>query len=330
MLIGEITYLNLIMFLMLFLEKKPVTIDSPVLFILFILLIISSLRLEFDYSFTAGIIAALEYLIIVFIALNIYSDSSEFGLKLPAVTYYYRSIFLIAAGFTSGFVAREIKRGVDRSLSNINEKKKIEMLFGQQVEPQIAKALVRETEKSKLMNVSILFFDVRDFTLLVEKRTPDEINHIQNCILSPVVDIIHQYNGIVNQILGDGIMATFGAPTKLIDHPQKAFDASLAIQQKIVSMSESGEIPAINIGIGLHSGPVITGNIGPESRKQYSVSGTTVIISARLEQLNKKYGSSLLISGEVKNKITTNRKIESAGTVRLKGIEKGIEIFRID
>jgi adenylate cyclase len=276
-----------------------------------------------------GFITALEYLIVTIYALEILEVSDDYVLKLPKITYYFRTVYLFITGITAGFIGREMKRGIYKSFDNMFEKRKMESLFGQQVEPEVVKTLLQESEKSKIIHVTVLFFDIRNFTSYADIRTPEEIISFQNHLFGPIVNIIHKHDGIVNQILGDGIMATFGAPVQLLDHSQKAFNASLDILSQTEELSASGVIPEIKIGMGLHSGPVVAGNIGDDSRKQYSISGTTVIIAARIEQLNKKHGTSILISDAVKKQIKSDRELISLGTEKLKGLEKGIEIYRI-
>ena len=98
-------------------------------------------------------------------------------------------------------------------------------------------------------------------------------------------------------------MATFGAPVKDQDHTLKAVNSGLEMLEAIEKLVDQGIIPPTRVGIGVHTGQVITGNIGNEIRKQYSVSGTTVIIAARLEQLNKQLNTNFLVSKEVYEKV---------------------------
>src|SRR5262249_17912405 len=146
-----------------------------------------------------------------------------------------------------------------------------------------------------------------NFTLFADAHTAEEVVDFQNKLLAPAIDIINQHQGVVFQILGDGIMACFGSPVENVLHADMAFQASVEILRRIQDMSDKGMIPPTTIGIGLHSGMLVAGNIGSEQRKQFSISGTPVIVAARIEQLNKKYGTQFLISGEVYHRITPGR-----------------------
>jgi adenylate cyclase len=206
----------------------------------------------------------------------------------------------------------------------------MEVLFGQQVSKEVLSTLVQERGIAKKQEATVLAMDIRNFTAFAETHDPDEIMDFQNKIFGPVIDIINQHQGVVNQIMGDGMMATFGTPVSNPLHADMAFEASLRIQSKIKELVREGVIPDTRIGLGLHTGDVITGNIGNESRKQYSISGSAVIIAFRVEQLNKQFGSELLITDAVKNRIVPGKiPMTSLGKQPMKGFGSEVEVFRL-
>lgn len=209
---------------------------------------------------------------------------------------------------------------------------KIETLFGQQVSKEIAKELViNENEsQSKVFEVTVMFLDIRDFAAFADARAPQEVASFQNIVFGELLNIVRTHKGITNQILGDGIMAVFGAPVASNMHATNAVKAGYAILGKIKELGEEGKIPRIRLGVGLHSGKVIAGNIGNEFRKQYSLTGSTVIIASRIEQLNKLYKSQFLISNAVYQKIKNSQyKVQMLGDVELKGIEESVGIYKL-
>jgi len=209
---------------------------------------------------------------------------------------------------------------------------KIEALFGQQVSKEIVKELVKIEGDidSKLYDVTIMFLDIRDFTVFADSRAPEEVASFQNEVFGELIEIVKNHKGITNQILGDGIMAVFGAPVATNIHAANAVAAGYAILNKVKELAEVGKIPKIRIGIGLHSGKVIAGNIGNTYRKQYSLTGTTVIISSRIEQLNKVYKSQFLVSEKVYQEVKNNGfPITPIGEVKLKGIEQAVSIYQL-
>lgn len=210
---------------------------------------------------------------------------------------------------------------------------KITKLLGQQVSGDVAQALIsNEVEQGSTRKyVCIMFLDIRNFTPFASTKTPEEIIEYQNDVFGFMIEIINKHNGVINQFMGDGFMATFGAPTSYGNDVLNAFNAAQEIIEEVNQKSESGEIFKTRVGIGLHAGNVVTGNVGTELRKQYSITGTTVITAARIEQLNKKYTSQLLVSGEVVNKIDNIVSTQGFESFKeqLKGMDEKMSIFKI-
>jgi adenylate cyclase len=175
-----------------------------------------------------------------------------------------------------------------------------------------------------------MFLDIRGFTPFAENKEPDEIIQYQNDVFGFMIDIISKHHGIINQFLGDGFMATFGAPVSSGNDSQNAVNASLEILKLLKQKCESGEIPETKIGIGIHAGNIVTGNVGTPERKQFTITGNTVILASRIEQLNKEFGSQLLISEEVFQNIDMeNIPYEPLGVAHVKGREKPIPIVKL-
>ena len=124
-------------------------------------------------------------------------------------------------------------------------------------------------------------------------------------------------------------MATFGAPLSKGNDCQNAVNAAMEIVSEVNRKSETGVISPTRIGIGLHSGKVIAGNVGTAVRKQYSITGNTVILASRIEQLNKEFNSQLLVSEEVLKNVNIDLLTENMGPVKIKGREKPVNIIKI-
>ncbi len=214
----------------------------------------------------------------------------------------------------------------------ITAEQKIKTLLGQQLSTEVAKELISDDMELKIQrkSVCVMFLDIRDFTKFAEGRKPEEIINYQNEVFGFMIDSVYKYHGIINQFLGDGFMATFGAPVSSGNDSENALFAAKEIVGKVIEKSKSGEIPQTKVGIGLHTGNVVVGNVGTHFRKQYSITGNAVIIAARIEQLNKQYGSQLLVSEDVIRNIDSKEmSYESLGAVQLKGMGKSISIIKI-
>ena len=214
----------------------------------------------------------------------------------------------------------------------VGAEQKIKTLLKQQVSGDIADTLISGNKTGKIEKkfVCIMFLDIRGFTPFAESRTPEEIIQYQNDVFGFMIDIISQKNGIINQFLGDGFMATFGAPVSYENDCQNAFDAAHEIVETVNKKSRNGEIPSTKVGIGLHAGNVVTGNVGTSERMQYSITGNTVIMAARIEQLNKKFDSQLLISKEVHEELeNTNGLSPNFIEVSVKGRSKPVQLIKV-
>jgi len=304
---------------------------SPVLLLYFLFIILSSLELDPRLSFFTGAVAAVEYVSISYYLTNFEVHSNIPVLDLP-FTFLARGVMLLMSGVIAGIVSLQIRKGILKSYNAMEERNELEKVFGQQVSKEIVDEFV--TNKMKIVNrtrdACIMFLDIRNFSKFCEGKTSEEINSYQNITLGFMIDVVNKYGGIVNQILGDGFMATFGAPIQKESYIKDAVDASLEIISSLNNKNEIKEIPFTNVGIGLHAGEVITGNVGTSARKQYSVIGNTVIMAARLEQLNKDYNSQVLVSKEVLNKLTSNNfRVESLGSVKVKGRTVPVEIYKL-
>jgi adenylate cyclase len=239
---------------------------------------------------------------------------------------------LVLAGFGAGFVADQIKHRVLSVFRGLEERQRIVNAFGQQVSPAIVEELLKQGPAipSKRTFVCVLFMDIRGFTRLVEKKTPEEFVAYQNAVFGAAIEIVDRNHGLINQFLGDGFMATFGAPVATGRDCRNALTAARELLVAVKTLSDSGRILATSIGIGLHAGEAISGNIGSQTRQQYSISGNVVILASRIEQLNKDYGSQLLVSAEVLREAGGgDHGAKSLGLVQVKGRDEPIEIYRL-
>ena len=164
----------------------------------------------------------------------------------------------------------------------------------------------------------------------MEQHQPEEVVAYLNALFGFTIEIVQFHHGVINQFLGDGFMATFGAPVSLENSSQHATAASLEIIERIESEFNKGTIPKTRVGIGLHYDEAVTGNIGSSVRKQYSITGRVVIMASRIEQLNKKYNTSLLISEEVYNQLNsvTKSTFTSLESSKIKGSEKLVSLYK--
>jgi adenylate cyclase len=239
---------------------------------------------------------------------------------------------MIITGIAAGFVADLIKKKMVISWSTVQEKNEVIDLFGQQISPQIVDNILKNHNElsGARKKVCIMFLDIRQFTPFVENHQPEEVVAYLNTLFGFMIDIVQSHHGVINQFLGDGFMATFGAPVSIGNSSQHATEASLEIMEMLNRELKKGNIPETRIGIGLHYDEAVTGNIGSSKRKQYSITGKVVIMASRIEQLNKKYDTTLLISEEVFNQLNslTQDTFNWLDASKIKGSEKLVSLYK--
>lgn len=324
--------------IILILEKQfssPTAIlHAPVVYLYFIFIILSTLRLDFKLSFFTGLLAAASFFFVSTILIKEAGNKSENEIFTNEYTVAAaRSVVLFLSGVGAAFVARQVRKSIDRSLAAAEAGNKIVNLFGQQISKEIVDEML-ESEgalQSKLMRVCVMFIDIRNFTKHVANKTPAEIVEYQNAFFEIVIKAVTKHHGIINQFLGDGCMVTFGAPVVLENPAQHAVNAAIEIHSNLSEQVHLGNIPSTNIGIGIHVGDAVTGNIGTLERQQYSITGSVVILAARIEQLNKDYYSQILVSEDVVHQINDTLPIDSTflGKVDLKGWHHPLGIYKI-
>ena len=314
-------------------ETNPVhVLQSAVTLLYGVFIVLSTLRLDFRLSAFTGAVAAVEYMILA----HAYSGSGGAafsGTPFEAAPFYIsKAGMLFLAGLAAGFVAHQLKRRVGNAFRAQQERQRIVSTFGQQVSHEIVEELLKRGPgiESRRAFVCVMFMDIRDFTPLVEHKTPEEIVAFQNAVFGAAIEVVNRHRGVINQFLGDGFMASFGAPLATGEECRNALAAARELVARVGELSAAGRIPPTRIGIGLHAGEAVTGNIGSALRKQYSITGNVVILASRIEQLNKEHGSQILASGEVLRAGGEQAQGAAAlGPVRLKGRNEPIEIYRI-
>jgi adenylate cyclase len=175
----------------------------------------------------------------------------------------------------------------------------------------------------------VLFSDIRGFTTLSERKTPQEIVDILNRYFSLQVEIIFRHQGTLDKYIGDAIMAFWGAPTEQPDHARRALLAARDMEQALLRFKQElgEEGGAFDIGIGLNSGEAVVGFIGsPEHRQDYTVIGDTVNTASRIEGATKDRAR-ILVSDATRHAVGDICRFRDHGEVRLKGKGEAVRLF---
>lgn len=274
----------------------------PPAFVYFVFILLSTLRLDFGLSAFTGFVAACEYALIALSTGGSGGSDSRLDPSLSSLPHHLgKAAILLVSGVAGGFVAQRLRRSFTRAIESVGERQRILGVFGQHVSPQVVERLVlgQAEVKSELREVCVMFLDIRNFTAFAEHRSPTEVVDYLNTVFESTLDAISENHGIINKFLGDGFMAIFGAPIAEGNSSAAAVAAALEIVARIEALSAAGTIPATRVGIGLHVGRAVVGNIGSAQRKEYTVIGDVVNVASRIEALTKQLGAQVLASDEV-------------------------------
>lgn len=210
----------------------------------------------------------------------------------------------------------------------------IRKTFGRYLSDEVVSSLLASPEGLKLggekRRISIMMADLRGFTSLAERLPPEEVLAIINNYLRVMTEILLSYGATIDEFIGDAILAMFGAPRVHEDDAQRAVACAIEMQRAMQGVNEVNRhagYPEVRMGIGIHTGEVVVGNIGSEKRAKYGVVGKTVNLTSRIESLT--LGGQILISQSTHDACGGILRIDSATDVMLKGVLQPVRVFEV-
>lgn len=197
----------------------------------------------------------------------------------------------------------DIARSLEEMAAALSERDFVKSAFTRYVSQQVADSIlvdgIHPQVHGERRKITVLFCDVRGFTTISEKLTPEEVVQVLNIYLEKMVDIVFRNGGTLDKFLGDGLMAIFGAPLEDNFQEENALKAAIEMRLELVKLNEIVRARhglELAIGIGINSGVAIVGNIGSSQRMEYTAIGDTVNLAARLEAKTKEVSSNILLS----------------------------------
>jgi adenylate cyclase len=246
------------------------------------------------------------------------------GLYIPTVTPQLM-LFL-------GVVLPTLEQSVSQEL----EKRRVRNLFSRFISPEMVDQLIQTQDINSLnkrANLSILFSDIRGFTTLSEKLSPEEVVSVLNPYLEAMTQVIEKFGGTVDKYEGDAIVAFFGEPVVHEDHALRAVQTAVEMRRALTELHQlwekQGRPFRIEIGIGINSGEVFVGLLGSAQRINYTIIGDNANLASRLQDLTKTYQWPILISGSTYDQVKDEFEAELADSVIVKGRSEAVKVYKL-
>jgi adenylate cyclase len=218
----------------------------------------------------------------------------------------------------------------NRMQAGLAERQRLQVAFGTYVDPALAARLLEQGDDiftGERRQVTVMFVDIRDFTPFAEANSAEDTVARLNALFEIVVPAVVNAGGHVNKFLGDGALAVFGAPNDLADHADAAVAAAVLIQ-RLVAQRFGGEL---RIGVGINTGVVIAGTIGGGGKLEFTLIGDTVNVAARVEQLTKTTGDTILLTHQCVDALVARPPgLIDRGAHALKGKSATVQVFGLD
>jgi adenylate cyclase len=211
----------------------------------------------------------------------------------------------------------------------------LKTMFGRYLSTEVMASLIENPSALELggekRSVTIMMTDLRGFTALSERLDPEQVVQILNAYFEVMVEVVLEYQGTINEIIGDALLIIFGAPQEMADRARRAIACAITMQNAMAQVNNQNRergLPELEMGIGLNETEVIVGNIGSSKRSKYTVVGSGVNMTSRIESYS--VGGQVLISESVRREAGEILRIDSQREVRPKGANTPLKIYAID
>jgi adenylate cyclase len=293
--------------------------DGPIIAVTLLLVLLLLVSVSNAHPATTAALALALVVTVIVVSLLLFIHEKRW---LPPL---FPVAAIIAAYGVSGLMSYALAR---------RRAMKIRTMFSQYVPSQVVAKLVEQPEMLRLggevREVTLMFTDLANFTTMSEQLSAEQTVEVLTEYFNAMTPIIHRDGGTVDKFIGDAIMAFWGAPLADDAHAQHAVDAAvdmLAAMENLMQRLRARGLPEIAMRIGVHTGKVVVGNVGSESRFSYTAIGDAVNLAARLEGANKAFGSSILISDETVSRLSDRHRLRHLDVVIVKGKTEPVGVF---
>ena len=241
----------------------------------------------------------------------------------------------VTSGVTSSDELGQLAMSFDHMVEGLRREALVRDLFGQYVTPALAEAAIERRAEldGQLVTCTVLFVDIRNFTGIAEALPATRLLKILNEYFARMSAVIVDENGFVNKFGGDSLLAVFGTPLNPDpDHAECGVLAALRMEQALTEFNREQKdawLPQIIVGIGIATGDVVAGNVGSETKLEYTVIGDAVNVASRLQAMTKDLDVHILADGETARAATRFAHFTSVGELAVRGKARPVEVFAV-
>jgi len=287
---------------------------------------VTALRLDPRLTAYATILGVVEQAAVYLYAYHLPAMAGLVPMPRLQQELVFRLAVLALMGGLGMFLSASLRREIARSA----DEERLRTVFGRYVDRRILSRVLRGDLRlaPERREITVVFVDIRGFTTLSENRDPAEVFRLLSGTLDAFSQVIQAQGGIVNKYLGDGLLAFFGAPEEQKDHARRAARAALKIVEEASRRAQDGRFPGLRVGVGIHTGEAMVGDLGGE-RREFTAIGDTVNVAARVEEANKTFGTSILATGSAFERIGDGADGRRFAAVTLRGRSTPIDLWEV-
>ena len=259
---------------------------------------------------------------------------ATFYVIATAFSYY---CLIPATPLITALVIPGLITGSFRYVQEYRQFRTLQRYFKSYVNPEIMKEIIEKPDSVSFegdhITCTVMFTDIRSFTTLSEQISPRKVVTGLNRYFSEMTNAVTEMDGYLNKYLGDGILAIFGAPNKLPnDGAMAAIECGMKMLERLDELNKSEIFPGIDevrIGVGIHTGEAVVGNIGCDKKMEYSIIGDTVNLAARIESVTKQYKLPMLISEDTYKRVKDHVEVQFVASAKVKGREQEVKLYEV-
>ncbi|MDD5209262.1 MAG: adenylate/guanylate cyclase domain-containing protein [Elusimicrobiales bacterium] len=305
--------------------------NGPLVPMYYVLIIESSLRYSRRAIFASAGFSAAGYAAVWYFSFG--------NPRLTPISTYVavlQILIMVLVGAFSGYVVRKMRGLVLKFAHNLVRRELAESALSRYVSHQVARKILDSPDGSAIMSegrrthAAILISDIRGFTPMSEAMGPEELVRLLNLYFSRMVDVVFRHDGTLDKFVGDALIVVFNDPFEQPDAEKRALACAAEMQAEIAAFNreqEAGGKRTLGVGIGVHCGPVVAGNIGSASRMDYTVMGDTVNFTSRLQ--GKAPAGAVYVSAAVQNKTSVDFSYKDLGRMDFKGYAEQAAVYEL-